>query len=167
MPREWLAKSWVCPASGTLWCTFVTLSVGIPSGYVFNEFWGGLFKEQLLTVFSLKFLSNIGQIALFLCCGIGVHAYACALLFCIGDLKAQGPMMQCNIHISELRLRSVIFPSLFVSSFGSTLCSALLAYYILSYLALPSQELRIAWFKPQLLEVEAARKIPGCVSDLK
>lgn len=76
-------------------------------------------------------------------------------------------MMQCSIHISEFRLRAVIHPSFSVSSSGSTLCSALLACFILNYLASPPQELRIAWLKLQLLEVEAMREIPGCVSDLK
>lgn len=126
-----------------------------------------LFKEWLLTVLFLKFLSNTGQNALCVCCIIEIHRHGYALLFFIGDLTAQGLMMQCSVHISELRLRSVIYPSFFVSSFGSTLCSALLACFILNYLASPSQELRIAWLKPQLLEAGAVRKIPGCISDSK
>lgn len=78
-----------------------------------------------------------------MCCIIEIHGYGCALLLCPGDLKAQGFMMQCSVHISELRLRSVIYPSFFVTSFGSTLCSALLACFILNYLVSPAQELRI------------------------
>lgn len=36
----------------------------------------------------------------------------------------------------------------------------LLECFILTYLALPSQELRIAWLKPQLLEVEGNERDP-------
>lgn len=69
-------------------------------------------------------------------------------------------MMQCSFHIGELRLRWVIHLSFFcLLSWINTFCSMLLAFFILTYVPLPSQELRIGWLKLQLLDIEGVREI--------